>query len=136
MLFLRFTVFSCLIQYILPLILISLIYTKIYKFLLTRRFQNSTICQKQKRTNCILLSCSLIFLIWLVPPSPLGNLIFKENFAAGFPSVSSAFSLKCLISSLRSGSWSGSPSSTWWGCPPPAPTLSSTGSSMRVFHRR
>ena len=61
--FFRFTVFSCLIQYILPLIVISLLYTKIYKFLLTRRFQSSPICQKQRRTNCILLSTSLIFLI-------------------------------------------------------------------------
>ena len=59
----RFTIFSCLIQYILPLVLISFIYFKIYKFLRTRRFQNATVCRKQKKTNCILLSVSLIFLV-------------------------------------------------------------------------
>ena len=58
-----FTVFSCLIQYILPLLLISFVYFRIYKFLQTRRFQNATICERQKKTNWILLSISLIFLV-------------------------------------------------------------------------
>ena len=59
----RFTIFSCLIHYILPLVLISFIYFKIYKFLRTRRFQNATVCRKQKKTNFLLLSVSLIFLV-------------------------------------------------------------------------
>jgi len=61
-----YTVFSGVFQYILPLIIISFLYGRIFHFIKTKRMSNTQHSKKQRRTNIILFSISLIFFLsWL-----------------------------------------------------------------------
>ena len=73
LLLIRYTIFSGVFQFILPLVVISIIYSKIYFFLKKRRMPNHSHQQKQKRTNTILISISVIFSIRYINKIELGG---------------------------------------------------------------
>lgn len=57
---------SSFVQFIIPILIISVIYYKITNFLKENRYRNIQQLEKQKKTNQILISFSLLFLIsWL-----------------------------------------------------------------------
>ncbi|XP_023344207.1 neuropeptide F receptor [Eurytemora carolleeae] len=61
-----FTVYSSGIQFLIPLIIISAIYWRIYLFLKNNRYQVQAINEKQRKTNKILLAISITFCVsWL-----------------------------------------------------------------------
>ena len=63
---LRYTIVSGVFQFILPMVVISVIYIKIIFFLKQSRMPNHSQQKKQRQTNAILLSISLIFCVsWL-----------------------------------------------------------------------
>ena len=58
-----YTIFSTIVQFIIPIIVISIIYHKISTYLKKNRFRDLQHTLKQRKTNSILLSFSLFFLI-------------------------------------------------------------------------
>ena len=68
---LSYTIISVFFQYALPLLVICVVYYKIYNFLQERRLLNRLEKKKLKRTTSILLAISLLFCMSWLPFSVL-----------------------------------------------------------------